>query len=299
MPEIKEIFTGVLSETLNLDENGVASLFNEDGSMKDDAKQTVLDLFAKRVSDLKSGSQKTAFDDGYKKAQSEVLSKFESDFKAKTGHKSDKKGIDLVLDYANTAKKEGELTDDELKKHPKVLTWLEEKDQAIEAAKADGETKLSQFQKELNKKETFGKVSTSVLEYFHKMNPVLSSDPVKRKAQEELFVERFQGYDFEIQGERILVLKDGKAIEDTYGKVVTLEKMVKDTAGKYYDFHAADPKKNAGNGDDPKKKVTPVNITVPKNDEEYTAALFDKTKTIEEKNMIKEAYAKAKEASNN
>lgn len=294
MPDIKEFLTGVLSETLKLDEAGVASLLNEDGSIKDDAKQRVLELDAKRVADLKTGSQKTAFDDGYKKAQSEVLTKFENEFKTKTGHKSDKKGIDLILDYAASSKKEGELTEDELKKHPKVLTWLEEKDKAIADAKAEGEAKLGEFQKELSKKETFGKVSTNILDLFHKLNPVLSADPVKRKAQEELFVERFQGYEFEIQGERTLILKDGKVIEDDHGNRLTIEKMVKDTAAKYYDFHAAEAKKNAGNSADQNKNVTPITITVPKNDDEYAAALFDKTKTTEEKNLIKEAYAKQK-----
>ncbi len=293
----KEFITGVLSKTLNIDTTGVASLFNEDGTIKDNAEQTVLEWDAKRVTELRTGSNKTSFDDGYKKAQSEVLSKFENEFKTKTGHKSEKKGIDLVLDYATSVQKEGELTEDVLKKHPKVLTWLEEKEKAIADAKAEGESKLSEFQKELNKKETFGKVSNTALELFHKQKPVLSTDPIRRKAQEELFIEKLQGYEYEIQGDRTVILKDGKVVEDAHGNRVTLDKLANEITTRYFDLHAVDQKQNAGNNNDPNKKHTPINVVVPKNDDEYSKALFDPKKSVEEKTAIKEAYAKSKEAS--
>lgn len=296
--EIKEFLTGVLSKTLNVDENGVASLFNEDGTIKDTAEQSILEWDANRVKDLKTATQKTAFDDGHKKATSEALSKFETEFKTKTGYKSEKKGIDLVLEYANSVQpKEGAVTEDVIKKHPLFLGLQEEKDKAVQEAITNGETQLNQFKSELSKKETFGKVSNKALEFFNALKPVLSSDPNRRKAQEELFIERLQGFDYEIQdGERVVITKEGKLYEDAHGKAFTLDRLVKETATKYYDFHAVDGKQNAGNGKDGGKPGSSINVVVPKNDDEYMAFLVDNTKSTDEKNAVKEAYSKSKQS---
>ena len=292
--EVKELLSGFLSKTLNIDTDGVASLFNEDGTIKDDAEQRLIELDAARVKELKSGTKKESFDDGYKKAQSEVMKKLEEDFKTKTGHKSEKKGIDLFLEYATTAStKDDKITEETIKKHPMYLTLQEEKERAVQEAIAQGEQKLNQFKTELSKKETFGSVANKALEIFNNLKPILSSDPNKRKAQEELFVERLQGFDYEIQdGNRIVILKDGKVLEDAHGKRVDFERLVKETATKYYDFQAADPKQNAGNGKN--DNGSGINVIVPKNDDEYAAALLDAKKSVEEKNLIKEAYAKSK-----
>jgi hypothetical protein len=291
----KEFLTGVLSKTLNFDENGVASLFNEDGTIKEDALQTVTESHAKHVSELKTGSTKTAFDDGYKKAQSEVLSKFENDFKTKTGHKSDKKGIDLVLDYANSVQKEGEITEDLLKKHPKVLTWLEEKDAAIAAAKAEGETALNTFKTEISKKEAFSTVAQKALELFHKEKPILSKDPIKAKRQEELFIKELKAFDYELQEGRIVVLKDGKVYENANGHSIKFDELVKNTASSYFDFHTVDAKSSPGN-QNPQQGAKTFNFEVPKTAEEYAKAVSDPSKSLEERQAIDKAYTESKTA---
>jgi len=289
----KELLLEVLSETLNLDVDGVASYFNEDGTVKDDAKDMILNAYSEHAKSLKTGSSKTAFDDGYKKAQSEVLKKFENDFKAKTGFKSDKLGIDLVLEYANAQSKGGELTEDAIKKHPLFISQQEQHQAELEAARSEGETKLNQFQTELSKKETFNKVANKGLELFHSLKPVLSKEPSKAKKQESLFIEKLQNYEWDLQnnGDRIVPLKDGKVFENAQGHAVAFEKLVKDIASEYFDFHIADDKnspanKNLPNGD--QKKT--FNFEAPKSANEYAAFVGDSSKTIEERDAYKEAF---------
>lgn len=292
----KELLTGVLRETLNLDDAGVASLYNEDGTIKDDAQTTILQLDADRVKNLKTGSTKTSFDDGYKKAQSEIATKFENDFKTKTGFKSEKKGIELVLEYAKTQTSAGEITDDLIKKHPIYLTMQEQKDAEIQTALADGEKKLSGFQTELSKKETFSKVASKALELFHSLKPVLSKDAAKIKASEQIILNDLSKYDWEIQGDRFVPLKDGKILETANGNPIAFDKLVKDSTNFYFDVHAIDPKQSAGNQkSDANKQV--FNFEVPKTDAEYTKMVSDSSKSIEERQAIKEAYMKSKQTS--
>lgn len=294
MPELKEFLTGVLLKTLNIDETGVGELFNADGTIKDDAEATILGWDAEKVKTIKDNSKKQFLDEGYKKAQSEVLSKFEESLKIKTGFKSDKKGIDLVLDYASSIQKEGEITEDTLKKHPKVLTWLEEKEAAIATAKTDGETALNTFKAEISKKEAFGVVAQKALELFHKEKPVLSKDPIKAKKQEELLIKELKEYDYEVQEGRIVVLKEGKVYENQQGHSIKFDELVKSTASSYFDFHAADAKAAPGNKVPPVGQAKTFNFEVPKNAEEYSAAISDTSKSLEERQAIDKAYTESK-----
>lgn len=288
---MKDFLSGVLSELYNIDQNGVTSLFNEDGTVKETAKQTILDWDAERVKTLKESSKKQYIDEGHGKAQREILTKFENDFKAKTGFKSDKKGLDLVLEYAASIQtKDGNITEDAIKKHPLYLSLQEEKDKAVQDAITQGEEKLNQFQTEIKKKETFSAVAQKALEIFHSAKPVLSSDPIKAKKQEELFLKELKAFEYELQDERIVVLKDGKIHETKNGHPFKFEDLVKTTANDYFDFHAADRKQNAGNGNQGGKGDKTFTFDVPKNAEEYAKAISDPNKSLEERQAIDKAY---------
>lgn len=291
MPDIKEVLHGFVSKTLNMDEVGVASLYNEDGSVKDDALTTLLQADVERVQKLKPDTRKV-FDDGYKKAQSEVLSKFEKDFAERTGFKSDKKGIELILDYAaNQAKANGEINEDVIKKHPLFISTterlLKEKEDAI---KAESE-KLTTFQKELQAKETFNSVSQKALEIFNSLKPILSTDPVKAKNQLQDFTDKLKSFEYDLQNDKILVSKEGKLLEDDHGNRIPFEKIVRDTAERYYDFHKADPRSSPGNGKE-KDAGQKFQFDVPKNEQQYAEMISDTKRSVEERTAIKEAYQK-------
>jgi hypothetical protein len=80
----------------------------------------LLDEDAKRVEAIKkSVDTKPAFQDGFKKAQGEILTKFEKDLKEKFGLESDKMGLELVEELVSKKSEGGQggdLTEDAIKR---------------------------------------------------------------------------------------------------------------------------------------------------------------------------------------
>lgn len=299
MSKEKELLSAFLSKTLNLDESGVASLYNEDGTeLKSGALETLLKHDVERVGKLKPDTKKI-FDDGYKKAQSEALTKIEKDFQDKTGFKSDKKGVELFIEYSAQKHEGGEITEDAIKKHPLYINTVEKLSSEKEAAVQSVQGEFDKFKSELKNKETFSSVASKAMDLFNGLKPILSSDAAKAKHQMEDFVSKLKGYEYEIQGDKVIVLKDGKVLEDDHGNRIPFDKIVKETANKYYDFHVTDPKSSPGNGKAGSEGATPkLEIVVPKTEQEYAAAIADTTKTLEERGAIKEAYQKATQGTN-
>ncbi|MES2395670.1 MAG: hypothetical protein V4549_06690 [Bacteroidota bacterium] len=293
----KEFITGVLSKTLNLDDAGVAALYNADGTMKDDALTNVLDLDVKRIAAVKPDTKKH-FDEGYKKAQSEVLTKRDKELKDKFGITSDKIGVELFNEIISEQVKKagGELNEDAVKKHPVYISAVDKltKDKE-DAVKAETE-KLTQFQTEQKKKETFSSVSSKALDFFNSLKPILSTDQTKAKNQMNDFVDKLKGYEYEVQDDdKIIVLKDGKVLEDGHGNRVPFEKVVKETADKYYDFHQAEKRSNAGNGKDEeagKAGSSKSPLTVPKNADEFYRTVADSSIPAKDRAEYQTTYEK-------
>lgn len=289
----KELLSAFLSKTLNMDEAAVASLYAEDGKLKDDALTTLESLDVERVKKLKPDST-DAFNNGHKKGKSEALSQLETEFLKKTSFKSDKKGIDLFLDYATQAVKEADkgVNDDAIKKHPLFISEVERLQSEKEAAIVAESAKLTKFQGEIKAKEAFSAVSNKAMELFNSYKPVLSKDPVKAKNQMEDFVGKLKGFEYDIQADKIIVLKDGKVVEDSHGNRVPFEKLVKQEAERYYDFHVADPRQAPANknGQAPPKTF---DFEVPKNPEQYAKMIGDSSRPVDERMAIKEAYEKS------
>jgi hypothetical protein len=285
----KDLLTGFLSKTLNMDESGVTSLYKEDGSeLLPDALDTILRLDVERVQKLKPDT-KGVFQDGYKKAKLEVLNDFEKEFKEKTGFKSDKKGVDLMLEYASKQSQNGELTEDVIKKHPLYIDTVERLTNQMEDAIKAEQNKLTEFQTGIKKQETFSSVANKATVIFNSLKPILSQDPAKAKNQMDDFVNKLKEYEYEIQEDRVVVLtKDGKVLENSHGHRIAFDDIVRQTAERYYDFHKAEGRTSPNNQGQPQTK--PASIKVPDNEEEYVKVLNDPAIKLEDKAAIKEAY---------
>lgn len=295
----KELLSAFLSQTLKMDESGVASLYNEAGELRSEALDELLKLDVERVSKLKPDVEKIK-NDQYKKGVAEGLGKLEKDFKEKTGFISEKLGVELFLDYAaEQAKANSKITDDVIKKHPVYITALDKlKQEREDAIKAEQE-KFNQFQQELSKKETFNSVSKKAMELFLSWNPVLSPDQLKAKNQINDFVEKLKNADYDIQGEKIIITKEGKLLEDGHGNMVEFDKFVRGIADTYYDFHKSDPKGSPNNGNQGQQKPTGGStIVVPKSEAEYNKVILDKSIPLEERTKISEAYLQQKAGNN-
>lgn len=290
----KQLITGFLSKTLNMDEDGVASLYNEDGSIKDDALTSLLTLDVERVKKIKPNTDDIA-SQYHKKGTKEAMQKFEADLKEKFGTKSEKFGVELVNEIiSEQVKKSGvDLNDDAVKKHPLFIATVDklvkEKDEAIEAESA----KLTQFQTELQEKETFNNVAKEAGIIFKGMKPILSSDPNRAKNQEELLNEKLKTYKYRKDGDKIIVLdKDGKVLEDEHGNRIPFEKVVKKTAESYYDFHITEPKSAPANG-----KQTPNGTSVkstleaPKTEQQFIETIANPKISVQERIAYESEHA--------
>ena len=94
----KQTITAFIGKTLNLPAEEVAALFKADGD-EETFSETALDSLLKhdatRVQTFTSKNQEF-FDNGFKKAQKEALTKFEKDIKEKYNVSEDKQGLDLI-----------------------------------------------------------------------------------------------------------------------------------------------------------------------------------------------------------
>lgn len=289
----KELLFGLLSATQNMDEAGVTSLYKDGGTeLKDDALEILKKLDIDRVQKMKPDTKKF-FDDGYKKAQGEALTKLEKEFREKTGFSSEKKGIDLFVEYADSKVQSTDITEDAVKRHPLFISTVDKLSKEKEEAVSLKQKEFEDFQNGIKKKETFGSVSNRALEIFNNMKPVLSQDANRAKNQLDLFVDKLKDYDYEIQEDKVVVLnKDGTVFEDSHGNRIQFEKLIKDTASKYYDFHVAEPRTIPSNKSDAEKnKSTLINIQVPKDEVEYAKLISDSSIPLDQRTAIKEAYA--------
>ena len=103
---------------------------------------------------------------------------------------------------------------------------------------------------------------------------------------------KLKGYEYDLQGDKIIVLKDGKVVEDGHGNRVPFEKLVKQEAERYYDFHVADPRQAPANknGTPPAKTF---DFDVPKTEQQYAEMISDSKRPVDERMAIKEAWNKS------
>lgn len=286
MPTEKEVLTGLLSAAYQMDENGVASLYNEDGTeLKAEALQTLIDKDAQRIQSLKPDTKKY-FDDGYKKAQSESLTKFEKDILDKYGLKSEKKGIELIDDLVAQYIKEGGTDEDKIKKSRYYLDAVEalqkEKDELIKTKSQEFED----FKKQVEQDKAFSKVSSEALVIFDNLKPILPEDAAKSANLKRIFVEELKQFNYEMREGAVIILdKDGNDALDGHGHRIKFDSLVRQTAEKYFEFHQSDPKSAAGF-----KKDNQAKTVYKINSEQDYIKLRAEAKTTEERAALLEAF---------
>lgn len=257
MPELKEVFTGLLSTAYQMDETGVASLYNEDGSLKDDALQTILSKDSERVTALKGDSKKIA-EDQYSRGKREQATALENDLKSVFGIKdSDKKGKELIeaardLIIANS----GKVSDELVKKHPLFLSLEQRVTADVEKVKSEYEGKLTSIKSEYERERTLSEIVDAANVIRENLKPVLPTDAAKSKKQIGFFEAEVKALNYEIQNvngiKRYLLLdKENKRIEDSHGNPVLFDAKIKEIAESIWDLQAAEKRNGAG---DPNNK---------------------------------------------
>jgi hypothetical protein len=253
MNELIYAFTKLLGKT----EDELTPLIfegeGEERKLKDGAIDQLIALEASKIAKIKDeykADKESFFNEGYKKAQGETLTKIDREFETATGFKGTATDtLGRIMEYVETQKKSkhsGEVTPDVVKLHP-VYRELEA---ARAADLAAAEQRLNEFQGQIVRKEKLSRVQQLALQQFEALNPVEFDDPAKRDNLRKVFLNDVLSYDdyqFNENGNIELVVHQGKRVEDELGNPTSFSNIVKKTADKYYQFRVQDPKGSAGN----------------------------------------------------
>ena len=255
----EKILKGVLSRAYKMDDGKIAEILKdgEENANEDDILSSLLSADTERVSLLKkqNADNKDSFNQGYAKAKKEERQLFEKEIKEALEIESDTTGIDLITEIISEktkdAGKKGELTDDDVKKHPVYLNAEKTFKKQFADQKTDYEIKLSELQTKAQRESTFSVVKENANAVLEGLKPILSKNPKVAGTIKNQFLSELQGYDFEKQADGSwLVTKDGKVIEDGHGHSKSFEDIIKATAENYFDFEENNGGGNAGNQND-------------------------------------------------
>jgi len=299
-----ELLRQYLAKTLNLDTEQVAELVKTDDkeSIKPDALDLLLAKDVERVDKLKAkgGDSKEAFDNGYKKATAEVISKLEKDAKDLFEITTEAKGLDLItaiVEHKTKGLKDREITADEIKKSAVYLN-------AIDKTKQESEQKIQQiteqFQGEIagfKKKEGLVSVLQKADNYIdNELKPIWSKNPAtalsQRKQIHGLISRR--AYETKEDGRIVPLNGDNQLLEDAHGHPINFNDLIKQDVTSLLDLQVAENRKGAGElEDDPGagKDGWNWNGQKPKNDEEFIS-MVQKATSTDEKKAIRDSYEK-------
>ena len=301
---MKTIITGLLSKAYNFDNGKIAELFKDGETELSEQQQTeilnkILEIDAQRVENIKkSVDKKDAFQDGFKKAKSEVLTDFEKGLKEKFGVESDKTGLELVEEVVSKKSEGGQggdVTEDAIKRS-KVFQDMESNlKKQITTVKTEYETKINEIQDGYKAEQTFSNVSQKALQIFNGLNPILPQNKTVADNQVKIFVNTLKDFKFDVQDERIVVMdKDGKVIEDGHGNSRYIEDIVKETASGLFEFKANNGGSGSGNGGQGQGgSGSSYAGNVPKTFEELEKVMSDTSISIEDRSNIMAEYEKA------
>ena len=271
---------GFLSKTLKMDDEELASLYNEAGELTSLTAAEKADT--SRVTKLKEEN-----DSQYKRGQKEVATKFETKLKEKYGVSSDETGIDLVdlILTTEVEKVKGKGAED-ITAHPEYLKLKSESDKLLKAKDKEWQKKIEELETDHRKQTMFLKVKDRAFAELDNLRPILPEDAKKAQRWKEKYIEEFKNFEFTEQDGVFVVLKDGKPLQDSHGYNKSFADLVKDTASEFFDFQTAEQRSSSAN-----QQVQSSAFAVPKNDEEYVRRVSE-AKTPEERIAIKESYQK-------
>lgn len=251
--DYKKILTGLLSRAYKIDDGKLAELLDGENQTEDAVLTSILETDTQRVEKLKtSATGDGTFQQGYAKAKKEVLEAFEQKLKDEYKIETEKTGLDLITEIVTenlkANGKTGEITDDEVKKHPVYQAAEKSYKKLLADQKTDFEGKISEMEKSQNREATFSTVKERANTILETLKPILSQNPKVANTIKANFLNELKGYDYEKQADgTFIVTKDGKIVEDKHGHTRVFDDIVKEVAENYFDFQGNNGGSNAGN----------------------------------------------------
>jgi len=238
------------TKQFNLTEEELKPLLTDDeGKLKEDALDLLLEKDKDRIAKLKK-ERETKYNEGFQTAEKKFKTHAEEVFKAKTGYDGTEDNFEGMFDswfakQKETLSKKKEVTEDDIKKHP-LYIGLESK--SIPKEKYDDLQKsFDEFKTQSQKKQVMDVVTSKAWDVVAAKNPILSENQTVAENRKRDFLAKFNGYDYDLQDGKIIVLRDGKRLEDAHGNLKPFEAVVIELAELNFDFRAQEPRGNAGN----------------------------------------------------
>lgn len=299
MNDLNKLLSAFFGRTLNLTDAEVAELLysNSDGTeLKPDALDNILNKDTLRIQKFKDERQ-VYHDNGYKKAQKEALTKLENDIKEAFEISSDSKGIDLIQEIVNAKVSTTEgMAEEKVKVHPTYTKAINELNKKIKETEGAWKDKYEAREKDLSKQNAFQGVKSKAKNILESLKPILPSDNTKAEKQLTWFFQELGQFEFDDQEGTILIMKDGKLLEDGHGNRINFDAFIKEKAASIWDFQQGTAKTGTGNGKDGKALPAIVagqtDLKVPK-DKLELSRMISEAKTPEERVAISDAWEKA------
>lgn len=264
--EEQQLILNVFAKYFNKTDTELTELLYDNGedntlTLKDDASAILIDMDAekvKRIRDESKGDSTKRFDDGYKKANKEVMPKFDKSVKEKYSMDSEKSGVELIDELVSSLNSDGKITLEKIKTNPEFLKLEKEMNDNFKGQLNELNEKFDEFKNGVEKGKTVSLVKDRAELAFLKLNPVLSEDTARAKKQTEMFLSRFESFDYKFVDGNIIIENGDSRLEDGHGNPIAFDSFVKTEAENLFDFKVQDPKKAPGNvpsGGDPTKTI--------------------------------------------
>jgi hypothetical protein len=274
--ELKEAFQGVLVKALNLPEAEVSSLFSEDGVLKDDALEVVLNKNSESV--LKARDKaKADREEQYKRGLREKGTEYEKLLKDAGVEIGDEKGSEAVQklkDHIAAQAKPSDLKDDAVK-NSELYRKMEKQFQSQLTEKEQAHAKyIAERDAKEQREKTLTDVRKRVTGAITALKPILPEDPKKAANQLRSVLSSIEEYGFEPDGDDYFILdKEGQRVEGPNGHPLKLDDFAKSKAEDFFDFQVSDKKSAAG--DFTKGTVKPIKLQKPATRAAYAEKLAE------------------------
>lgn len=249
MANAEKLLRALLGKGYKMPKTEIDKLLSEE-TTDEDGETQVIEGDVARIGKLTQPKKGETFQDGYAKAKKEVLTDFEKTLREVYEIDSDATGNDLIEAIIAAKAKPGakEITEDDVKKHPVYQNAEKAHKAALKQVQTEWETKLTERETQYKKGETFNTVASKALAKLTGMNPVIPANAKVAANIQRSFLDGLKQFDYEVQGDRIVVMKDGKVVDDGHGHSLEFDKLIEDHAGGFYEFKQNNGGSNGGNG---------------------------------------------------
>jgi hypothetical protein len=277
----KSKLNGFLSKTLKMEAEDMASLYNEAGELVSLTAAEKADT--SRVAKLKEDN-----DSQYKRGQKEVASKLEAKLKDKYDIESELVGVELVDFILGEEVKKVKGNGEDISTHPEYVKLKLENDKVLKAKDKEWQKKLDEVEVTHTKQLIFSKVKDRAFAELDNLRPILPEDSRKAQKWREKFIEEFKNFEYQEQDGKLIIIKDGKPIQDSHGYTKSFEDHVKETASDFFEFQTAEQRSSSGN-----KEVESKGGIIVKDENDFVEK-SRQAKTPQERIELLNAYQKIK-----